>query len=61
MELDEYRQKLLNEIYAGAFAGGFPAMLLDEEQVLNADERELLQLAERYGLVKMSLNLFTSG
>lgn len=51
MEIEELRQKLLNEIYAGAFAGGFPAMLLDEEQILTADEEELLELTERYGLV----------
>lgn len=51
MEIDELRQKLLNEIYAGAFAGEFPAILLDEGQILNADDEELLALAERYGLV----------
>lgn len=50
MEIEELRQKLLDEIYAGAFAGGFSAMLLDEEKFLNANEKELLVLAERYGL-----------
>lgn len=51
MEIEELRQELLDEIYAGAFAGGYPAMLLDEEQVLNADKEELLELAGQYGLV----------
>lgn len=50
MEIDELRQKLLNEIYAGAFAGGFPAMLLDKETVLNAGKEELLEHAKQYGL-----------
>jgi len=50
MEIDELRRKLLDEIYAGAFAGEFPAMLLDEDKILNAGSEELLELAEQYGL-----------
>lgn len=46
---EELRQKLLDEIYAGAFAGGMPAMLLDEDEIKNADGEELRRIARRYG------------
>lgn len=51
MEIEELRQRMLNEIYAGAFAGGFPAMLLAEDKIRNAGEEELFDLAEQYGLI----------
>lgn len=50
MQVDELRRKLLDEIRAGAFAGEFPAMRLDEDKILNAGSEELLELAEQYGL-----------
>lgn len=50
MGTEELRQKMLDEIYAGSFAGGFPAMLLDEDKIQNANDEELLELAEQYGL-----------
>ena len=45
---ERLRQDLLNEIYAGAFSG-MPAMLLDEDDIRNADGGELRRAAERYG------------
>lgn len=48
-ELEDLRQELLDEMYAGAFAG-FGAMLLDEDEIRNADEEELNGLADRYGI-----------
>lgn len=49
MNTEELRRKLLEEIYAGAFAG-MPAMLLDEDEIRNADEEELIEIAKRYGM-----------
>lgn len=49
MNTEELRRKLLEEIYAGAFAG-MPAMLLDEDEIRDADEEELLEIAKRYGM-----------
>ena len=43
------RDKLLNELYAGA-ASGLGAMLLDEDAVRRASPEELAQLASRYGI-----------
>ena len=43
------RQTLLNDVYAGAFGGGMPAMLLDEDEIRNADEEDLQAIARRYG------------
>ena len=43
------RQSLLNEVYAGAFSG-LPAMLLDEDEIRQADADELEEIARRYGL-----------
>lgn len=48
-DTERLRQVLLNELYAGAFAG-MPAMLTEAEDVKHADYEELLQIAERYGL-----------
>ena len=49
MNTEELRRKLLEEIYAGAFAG-MPAMLLDEDEIRDADEEELIEIAKRYGM-----------
>lgn len=48
-QAERLREKLLNEIYAGA-ACGLGAMLLDEDRIRNADEEELEELARRYGM-----------
>ena len=48
--LDDLRQKLLDDVYAGAFAGGVPAMLLEEDEIRKADEEELEEIARRHGL-----------
>lgn len=50
MEIEELRQKMLDEIYAGAFIGGLLAMLSDEDKILYASTEELLELAEQCGL-----------
>ena len=49
MNTEQLRRKLLEEIYAGAFAG-MPAMLLDEDEIRDADEEELIEIAKRYGM-----------
>ena len=46
---DDLRQKLLDDVYAGAFAGGTPAMLLDEDKIRSADADELRDIAKGYG------------
>lgn len=51
MDIEELRQRLLNEIYAGA-ASGLSAMLLDESIIKNADESQLLEIAKQYGYYK---------
>lgn len=43
------KERLLNEMYAGGFTA-FPAMLLDEERILQASGEELIELAMEYGL-----------
>lgn len=48
-DIERLRQAILNELYAGAFAG-MPAMLVEAEDVKHADYEELIQIAERYGL-----------
>ncbi len=48
-QAERLREKLLNEIYAGATCG-LGAMLLDEDRIRNADEEELEELARRYGM-----------
>ena len=47
---DDLRQKLLDDVYAGAFSGGMPVMLLEEDEIRNADEEELEEIARRHGL-----------
>lgn len=49
MDNETIRQALLNEIYAGAFAG-MPAMLTLEEEVKTADTERLMTLAEQFGI-----------
>lgn len=49
MDTEELRQKLLEEIYAGAVAG-MPVMLLDEYEIRHAGDEELRRIARRYGL-----------
>lgn len=46
---EDLRQKLLDDVYAGAFAG-MPAMLLEEDEIRNADDEELEEIARRHGL-----------
>lgn len=46
---DDLRQELLDDVYAGAFAG-MPAMLLEEDEIRNADDEELEEIARRHGL-----------
>ena len=48
---EELRQKLLDDIYAGA-CSGLGAMILDADQVQNADPEELEQLAKQYGFLR---------
>ena len=43
------RRELLDEAYAGAFSGLGP-MLMDAEEIRNADSEELEEIARRYGL-----------
>lgn len=38
-----------DEVYAGAFSG-LGSMLLDAEEIRNADAEELEEIARRYGL-----------
>lgn len=42
------REELLEEAYAGAFSG-LGAMILDAEEIRNADREELEEIARRYG------------
>ena len=50
MNIEHLRHIILNELYAGAFAG-MSAMLTEAEEVKHADYEELIQIAERYGLL----------
>lgn len=47
--IERLRAALLNEVYAGGFSG-FPAMLLDEDEIKDASGPKLLEIARRYGL-----------
>lgn len=49
MTTEELRQRLLEEVYAGATAG-MGAMILDEQEIRYADEEELREIARRCGL-----------
>ena len=47
-DTEDLRQELLDEAYAGAFSG-LGAMLLDADEIQNADAEELEEIARRYG------------
>ncbi len=47
-DTESLRKQLLDETYAGAFSG-LGAMILDEEEIRNADPEELEEIARRYG------------
>ena len=49
METEELRRKLLDEVYAGAFSG-MHAMILDEDEIRQADRDELVEIAKRCGM-----------
>ena len=46
---EDLRWKLLDDVYAGAFAG-MPAMLLEEDEIRTADDEEPEEIAPRHGL-----------
>lgn len=48
-QMEELRQKLLAEIYAGA-GTGLGAMLLDEQRVRQGGQEELERIARQYGM-----------
>ena len=48
MTTEELRRRLLEEIYAGAMAG-MGAMILDEDRIRRADDKELREIAAQYG------------
>jgi len=48
MDIEELRQKLIDECYAGAFSG-LGTMILDVDDIKNADEQKLLEIAKRMG------------
>ena len=50
LQKESLRERLMDEIYAGAFAGGFPAMLLDEDVIQECDEDELPEIAQMLDL-----------
>lgn len=47
-DTEALRKELLDEAYAGAFSG-LGAMLLDADEIRNADREELEKIAWRYG------------
>ena len=49
MTTEELRRRLLEEIYAGAMAG-MGAMILDEDRIRRADDKELREIAAQYGI-----------
>lgn len=49
MDSEELREKLLSDVYAGA-CSGLGAMLLDEDRIRSADDEELQEIAEQYGI-----------
>jgi hypothetical protein len=49
MDSEELREKLLTDVYAGA-CSGLGAMLLDEDRIRKADEDELQEIADQYGI-----------
>ena len=48
-QMEELRQKLLAELYAGAGAG-LGAMLLDEQRVRRGGQEELDRIARQHGI-----------
>ena len=48
-DTEELRQKLLDDIFAGA-CSGLGAMVLDADRVRRAGPEELEQIARQYGL-----------
>lgn len=44
VDVEELRQKLLDEVWAGA-TSGLPAMILDEDEIRNASAEELRDIA----------------
>lgn len=49
MDSEELREKLLTDVYAGA-CSGLGAMLLDEDRIRSADDEELQEIADQYGI-----------
>lgn len=47
-DTEALRKELLDEAYAGAFSG-LGAMLLDADEIRNADKNELEEIARRTG------------
>lgn len=47
-DTEDLRRELLDEAYAGAFSG-LGAMILDADEIQNADREELEEIARRYG------------
>ena len=45
---EDLRRKLLDDIYAGAVCG-MGAMLLEEDEIREADDKELEEIAKRHG------------
>ena len=48
LDTEELRQRLLDEVYAGALTG-LSAMILEESEIRQADAEELVEIAKRYG------------
>lgn len=47
-DTESLRRELMDEAYAGAFSG-LEAMILDVDEIRNADPEELEEIARRYG------------
>ena len=47
-DTESLRRELMDEAYAGAFSG-LGAMILDVDEIRNADAEELEEIARRYG------------
>ena len=48
MNIEELREKLLRDVYAGSFSG-LDAVFLDENEIKKASDEELKSIARRYG------------
>jgi hypothetical protein len=51
MDVEKFRQYLLDEICAGAFSG-LGAMILDADEVRRASPEQLVEIAQRYGMIQ---------